>query len=796
MGRSSLLATLVALALPVVAAAQLQVVTTVPQLNAVAPANTAIVVAFDRALDTSSVTIDTFRVFGRYSGAVRGSWTFSNGNKNATLTPDEPFSAGEMVYVNLSHDLTAADTTTLRSAGWAWQFEIATVPSAATFHETQQFSNRTGGNQTRIYGAAASDFNDDGYLDLATVNEVSADVRVFLNHADGSNQFGPMRPPQEIGVEASPNETADFDNDGKTDMCVAAATSGTVSILLGAGNGSFSSATDITVGSEPHGIWPVDVDGDGDLDVVNCNVGSNNMSLLINNGNGVFGSPTFFEGGVNGEYGLYAADMNADGITDLVIAGRNGSEINTMLGNGNGTFTASGAAQPTGGNTWVVVLGDVDGDGNLDAATANDGSGTVSVLKGLGNGRFAAPSTINIGAHTPAVDLGDLDGDGDPDMVVSSYGGGFWRWFRNDGTGAFTFVEEFDAVSNPSCAVLFDADNDGDLDLALSDEIADVVKILENENGGASTACTPTPSSCLAPIQAKKSSIQLKNKTPDTGDGLTWKWTKGAVTAKADFGNPVATDSYALCMYENGALVQSWEMPAGQMCGTKPCWRDIGKGFSYSDKDLTPDGIQSLKITEGLLAGKAKITLKGKGSHLGLAGLDGLTGVLDVQLQKSSGGVCWGATFSPPFQKQDASQLKAVSDVAVVTTTTTSSTTTTTLPASFFALHANTIGTTCGGCHGASGFGGLSGLDECHTAYAALVSIASTENPTMFRVTPGSPTTSWIMHKLDNTHTAFAAQCVGGFCGSSMPLGSPLLPIAFRDALRQWITDGAVNDCW
>lgn len=792
----SVLVLLVAL-LPAVAAAQLQVVSHAPASNAHAPASTTISVTFDRALNTSTIDVDSFRAFGRGGGAIRGSWAFSNGNTTATLTPDAALSAGDWVYVNLSHDIRAQDGSFLRSAGYAFQFEVAVLPSTATFVQTQQFSNRTGGAQTRIYGAAATDLDGDGWLDLATVNEVSADVRVFLNHADGSNQFGPMKPPQPIGVEASPNETADFDNDGRIDMCVAAATSGTVSILLGAGNGSFSSAQDIDVGSEPHGIWPLDVDGDGDLDVVNCNVGSNNLSLMLNDGDGTFGDPTYFEGGVDGEYGLVAADMNDDGITDLVVAGRNGNQINTMLGNGDGTFTASGPAQPTGGSTWVVVVADVDGDGDLDAATANDGTGTVSVLKGDGTGRFGAPSTINVGSHVPAVDLGDLDGDGDPDMVVSSFGGGFWRWYRNDGTGAFTLVEEFTAVSNPSCAILFDADNDGDLDLALSDEIADVVRIMQNENAG-SASCSPAPSACRTPTATKGSSILLRNKVPDTADGLTWKWSKGMATAKADFGNPLATSDYALCLYANGALVQSWAMPAGGTCGGKPCWRESTKGFSYADRDLTPDGMQALKLTEGA-AGKAKITLKGKGQRLAVTGLDALAGPLDVQLQRADGGPCWGARFSAPFQKQDATQLKAVSDdptVTTTTTTTTTSTTTTTIAASWFALHAQVIGSTCGGCHGGVGAAGLAGLNDCNTGYAALVDVAATEIPTMDRIEPGNPATSWVMHKLDGTHTAFTASCVSGFCGSRMPLGGDPLSPAVRDALRQWILAGAVNDCW
>ena len=568
MNRTLLLSGLAALLFPAAGWAQMQVVSTSPTLNAMAPVTTTISITFDRQVDVPSVTVSSFRVYGQWSGPAEGSFSFQNGNQTVTLTPTNPLSAGEMVFVNLSHDLRGSDLVALRSAGYAFQFLTATAPSSANFSEIDRFSNRSGGPsgpQTRIYGASAADLNNDGFLDLATINEVSADVRVFLNQADGSGLFDSMLSPVGIGVEASPNAPADFNNDGRVDLCVAAAESEEVSILLGAGNGTFSSVVNIPIGTgtEPHGIQPLDVDGDGDLDVVNCNVGSNNLSLLINNGSGVFSAPTFFEGGVDGEYGLAAADMNADGITDLVVAGRNGEQLVTMLGNGNGTFTAAGPAQSTGGSTWVVVLGDVNGDGDLDAATANDGSGTVGILLGNGDGTFAAVSTITIGSHVPAVDLGDLDGDGDLDLVVSSFGGRFWQWFSNDGTGAFTFENQFDATDNPSCAVLFDFDNDNDLDMALTDEIADEVVLMKN-GGAAPALCSPAPSgACRAPIEAGKSKIILKH-TGDLADRVVWKLTKGKATPKSDFADPLNGDGYALCIYEDNTLIRGLSIPALQ----------------------------------------------------------------------------------------------------------------------------------------------------------------------------------------------------------------------------------------
>src|SRR5262249_907997 len=68
-----------------------------------------------------------------------------------------------------------------------------------------------------------------------------------------------------------------------------------------------------------------------------------------------------------------------------------------------------------------------------------------------------------------------------------------------------------------SCAVLLDFDSDGDIDLALSDEIADVVVLVQNSNGP-NALCPPAPATCRTTVQAGKSSLQLKDKTPDTGD--------------------------------------------------------------------------------------------------------------------------------------------------------------------------------------------------------------------------------------------------------------------------------------
>lgn len=479
-GAALLLPLLAGLAAREARAVDLEVVQVVPALNGLASPFTPVHVTFSRAVQAASVNAATFRVFGKYSGAATGSYAVVDGGRGVIFTPARRFAAGEVVQVNISHGLLAADAAPLRASGYCWQFRTQTAPAGLDFQQIASLSNRVNNVQTRIYGAATNDWNGDGWQDMATINEVSADVRVTLNRADGTGLFQPFLPAQAIGVEASPNDVADFNNDGRADLCIAAATSQSITVCLGAGDGTFSSIVDYPAPSEPHGVTTLDVDGDGDPDMVSSNYFTNSLALWINNGAGVFGAPTIMDGGVTGEYGVVAADMNNDGRLDLVTGGRTGSHVNTMLANPAGGFSAAGPATYCGGAVWVIAPADLNGDGKLDLTTANSISNNAAVLLGRGDGTFDPAVITPTSAHTPSTDVGDLDGDGDIDWVISVYGGHRWMVLTNDGAGHFTFHHQVTAPSNPSCAALFDIDNDFDLDMALTDEIADVILVLKN----------------------------------------------------------------------------------------------------------------------------------------------------------------------------------------------------------------------------------------------------------------------------------------------------------------------------
>lgn len=86
----------------------------------------------------------------------------------------------------------------------------------------------------------------------------------------------------------------------------------------------------------------------------------------------------------------------------------------------------------------------------------------------------------------------------------------------------------------------------------------------------------------------------------------------------------------------------------------------------------------------------------------------------------------------------------------------------------------------CTGCH--VGAGAPQGLRlDAGNSYALLVNVASTQVPSLLRVSPGDPQNSYLVQKIEGR------AAVGG----RMPLGRNPLPQASIDLVRSWIAGGA-----
>jgi hypothetical protein len=426
-----------------------------------------ITLTFTAAVDAATVTPQSVRVAGRWSGPVPG--ILSVAGATVTFAPLRPLFATEIGTLMVAHGVRSTAGAGL-AGGFTSTWWVDAVASSGTFvldHVVDY--RRPGEGLIRTYGFFAGDVDRDGAPDMSATNEVSFDIRLLKNSGCGS--FGPLTiTPLPGGQEPSPNEGADFDGDGWIDLVTGNQSGLAVAVFLNDRAGNYRPPVIHPVGGPVHGVAVVDADSDGDVDVLAANL--SNVALLRNNGNGTFQAPTFFDGGGSGEWCLAVADANNDGKADLFCGNASSQTVALLLGDGAGTFAVS-STRSAGGSPWQMAAGDVDGDGFADCVVAAHGPSAAGVLTGNGAGGLNAVVSWPVGSSPVSVDIGDAEGDDDLDIVVANFGSANAVLLRNNGAGAFGSSSALAASSAGSCAVIVDHDRDGDTDVILVDELDD-----------------------------------------------------------------------------------------------------------------------------------------------------------------------------------------------------------------------------------------------------------------------------------------------------------------------------------
>jgi hypothetical protein len=263
---------------------------------------------------------------------------------------------------------------------------------------------------------AAGDLDGDGGLDLAFTNWGLGTVSVLRNQ--GAGKFA-AEVTYTAGYEPRSVAAGDLDGDGDLDLAVTNG-DGKLSVLLNRGDGTFPAPVTYAAGAWPGSVQVGDLDDDGDLDLVFVNwfpSSSGTISVLLNQGNGTFAARvTYGVGG--GPQSVEAGDLDGDGDLDLAVTNSEGGNISVLRNRGDGTFSAQVTYDVR--SPAVVAAGDLDADGDLDLALANFDPGTVSVLLNRGDGTFANPVAYGAGNRPYSVATGDLDGDGDVDLAVTN----------------------------------------------------------------------------------------------------------------------------------------------------------------------------------------------------------------------------------------------------------------------------------------------------------------------------------------------------------------------------------------
>lgn len=249
---------------------------------------------------------------------------------------------------------------------------------------------------------SVADVNRDGNPDILVTNADAGTVSVLLGdgngrfHEAGGSPFAAGHLPNDIAV-------ADMNGDGNPDMVIADHQSPYILILLGDGTGRFRTApgspVDVHSNPHPHGVAVADFDGDGKPDVATDSWGENKIEVLPGDGRGGLHTPgRFFSVGRRPYERLRSADFNRDGHPDIVTTNLDDGTVTILLGDGKGGFVeAPGSPFPAGAKPWQVFVGDINGDGTADLVTipyqrdiANESENAVTILMGDGHGGFRA----------------------------------------------------------------------------------------------------------------------------------------------------------------------------------------------------------------------------------------------------------------------------------------------------------------------------------------------------------------------------------------------------------------------
>lgn len=225
---------------------------------------------------------------------------------------------------------------------------------------------------------AVGDFNRDGNLDVIVVTYSAfsgVGPEILLGNGDGTFQ-----PQQTISsIYYADNLTpADFNGDGILDLALLDQGKNQIAVLVGNGDGTFQPPieTQTVYGQMLAG----DFNSDGALDFAFFDSGGPiPVGIALGNGDGSFQSPQFYSTSLNGATPvLILGDFNSDGSTDVLTYGESSFIAAFLAGNGDGTLRGASRLTLPGDRLKISeATGDFNGDGLLDFAVGANGGAEV-----------------------------------------------------------------------------------------------------------------------------------------------------------------------------------------------------------------------------------------------------------------------------------------------------------------------------------------------------------------------------------------------------------------------------------
>ena len=307
---------------------------------------------------------------------------------------------------------------------------VAASPAAASRPgDAGRFDTWTGYSVGRFpIDVVAADLNGDGLGDAAWLRDefYEPTFTVQLNLGDGT--LGPATT-QEVTEQPNDIKGGDLDGDGDLDLVVASdgnsLNNTTVDVYINDGSGDFTRSS-VPGGIGPEALALADVDGNGTLDIALASDGYDDdagtvvdyVSILPGAGDGTFGPEVAVPVGL-GLHGIDAADLDGDGDQDLVVVRdwyeETGARL-AVLENVGAPGTVEFAAQPEvelGYLAWpIVAAGDLTTDPLAELVVAGLGERHL-VFRNDGGLNFTE-FTATGGYTSMGLVLADVDSDSTP----------------------------------------------------------------------------------------------------------------------------------------------------------------------------------------------------------------------------------------------------------------------------------------------------------------------------------------------------------------------------------------------
>ncbi|MBM4268821.1 MAG: hypothetical protein FJ144_19770 [Deltaproteobacteria bacterium] len=416
------------------------------------------------------------------------------------------------------------------AAAQSWTFTDVTTSAGVSFSHADVDTGRFDEIRLVAGGAAAGDYDADGWLDVYAVGGNAGRNRLFRNRGDGSfEEVAEAAGVALAGTSSSGPSFADYDGDGDLDLFVGAAEGAEAHLFRNRGDGTFE---DVTEAAELSFTRPAisasfgDYDRDGDLDLAVSHWASSladgsKEHLWRNDGDGTFTDVSELRGIVLEEspaipglvftFAPTFADLDGDGWPELLYS--SDFHVSQVFHNDQGTFRDVTTAVISDENGMGSAVADYDGDGDLDWFVSSIWDPTAitdphvgktgnRLYRNLGDGSFEDATDeagVREGDWGWGSTFADLNNDGHLDLFhvngfgLIQYHGPTWlpfmedpaRLFVSDGDGTFTESGASLGVADRGSGrgvVAFDYDRDGDVDLFVANSNGPT-RLFRNDGG-------------------------------------------------------------------------------------------------------------------------------------------------------------------------------------------------------------------------------------------------------------------------------------------------------------------------